>query len=277
MKPVIFDQQRRFVRVLLLLAGGFALAGIASVVIAVAIAPEAKEGAEILLVLCGVFSVTMLICAAFTIPAARRASRMIERMQRGEALAHWVYPPEFWKAWVMRERRWFGLATWGAIAFLLFMGGVIVYALLTTSPEVNPTHRRDAAIAGCAAVVVIALILAGVRAYRRRRTDRLLRCGECYLLRDAVYVGGDFAFWNAQMRGLYSATLVDADEHGPAVIELTIGMSRRAARATRAAGAVSLAAGAAYVGDYQSVTRIPVPPEMIADAERAVRQWTKAN
>ncbi len=275
MKPVIFNQQQRFVRVLMLLAGAMAAIGVISGIIAALRLGNASGVAAIIAVIFGVFCISILISTAATVPAARRASRMIKRMQSGEALAHWVYPTDFWQAWVERERRRFGFAMWGAIAFVMFVGGVIVYALVSTSPDVNPTHNRDAAIAGGVALIVIGFILAGKAVYRRRRTNRLLACGECYLMSDAVYIGGDFAFWNAQLRSLSGAAIRPAQNQRPAVIELAIGMSRGAASATRAVGTASLIAGGPYIVNYEAATRIPVPPDLLSEAERVVTQWNK--
>ena len=226
-------------------------------------------------ILSGVACVTLLICAAFTLPPARRAALVIKRMQAGEALAHWVYPPDFWQAWVNREKRWFGFATWGAVAFVVIVVGIIVFALLTTPPEINPSRHRDAVIASGAAAMVIGFILGGMAAYRRRRTNRQLACGECYLMSDAAYIGGDFFFWNAQMRGLQAAVLVPSEGTRPAAIELILGVSPNAARVQRSIGQASLAAGGLYVGEYKSIARIPVPPDAMSDAERVVQQWNQ--
>ncbi len=274
MKPVIFNQQQRFVRTLLLLAAAAGLAAVTGGVVAM-LMRSANGVPVVIAIVSGVVCITLLICAAFTVPAARRATLMITRMQAGDALAHWVYSPEFWKAWVTRERRWFGFATWGAVAFVVAVVGIIVYALLTTPLAINPTRQRDALVASGGATIVIGFILGGMAAYRRRRSNRLLACGECYLMSDAAYIGGDFFFWNAQMRGLQTAVLVPPEGARPAAIELTMGASPNAARAQRSIGLAALAAGGLYFGEYKNIARIPVPLESMSDAERVVQLWNQ--
>lgn len=235
-----------------------------------------NEVAMIVTTVSGIFSITMLICALATIPASRRASRWIERMTGGDVLAHWVYPPAFWEAWVRRERRWFGSATWGAVAVVAFMGGIVVWALWGAPANGATSPKTAAVIAGSITLGVIAVIVMGMLSYRRRRVRRLLGCGECYLMDDAVYVGGDFAYWNAHLRGLYGVELTEATDDAPAVIELSVGMSRGAGKITSAAGAISLAGGGAYFGDYLTITRIPVQEEHVEEARAIMTQWTGA-
>lgn len=272
----IFNQQKRFVHVFLLLAGASAIVALVGWGLILARGAAGNGIAAIVAVLAGVFCVTMLICALATIPSSLRATRWLDRVNEGEAMAHWVYPTEFWEAWVRRERRWFGFATWGAIAVVAFLGGIIVWALwgAPTTGETSP--KAAAAIAGVITLGVIGLIVLGMISYRRRRTRRLLGCGECYLMNDAVYIGGDFAYWNAHMRGLYGAELTEAAGDTPAIIELSIGMSRGAGKITRAAGVASLAGGGAYFGDYQTITRIPVQDEHVEEARKIVARWTMA-
>ncbi len=270
----LFNQQHRFVQVLLLLTAGGAIVALAAWGIFLA-RGGAENGIEaITAIVSGVFAVTMLICALATVPASRRATRWLARMRAGEAAAHWVYPKDFWEAWVRRERRWFGSATWGAIAVVAIMGGIITYALSTAPVAAGPGRAATVATSAAITLGVIGLIVLGMLSYRGRRVRRLLACGECYLMNDAAYVGGDFAYWNAHMRGLHGVELKEATDKSPAVIELSIGMSRGAGKVTRAAGAASLAAGGAYFSEYLTITRIPVPDQHIEEARTIVAAWT---
>ena len=272
----IFNQQRRFLRVFLFLGLGSGSLALVSAAIALSHRGTPNGVPTVTAFLLAVFAVTMLISAAATLPSARRADRLITRMQGGEALAHWVYSPSFWQAWVLAEQRGFSKLIWAGSAVVAVLGAIIVAALISTPATTGPIPWGVVVVVATITLGTNFLSIGGIFAYRRRRTRRLLACGECWLMKDAVYVGGDFIYWNADMRGLYAATLIPATATAPACIALSIGLTRKVAGIARAASLSSLAGGGLYFGDYQATTRIPVEAGQMTEAQRIVTQWAAA-
>ena len=273
----LFNQQRHFLRVFLRLAALFGGIALACGIVSSQVADGLRAGLLIAAALAGVAAVTFLVCAFFTWPPARRGDNILARLYAEEPLAHWVYDDAFWQSWVASRRRKLGVMTWVTIAFVVIVGAICVGALLSTPASTGPTPYLEAAIFGGATLLIVAIILLGTWLLRHRRAARLLRHGECYLMPDAAYVGGDLLFWNAQLRAFYSARITDADADGPAIIHLTIGMTRSAATATRSVSLATLAAGGPFISGYESTTRIPVPPAHRSAAEAAVRFWNAKN
>lgn len=270
----IFNQQQRFLRVFLFLGIGSGMLALASGAVALFRRDTPNGVPMVAAFLLALFAVTMLISAAATVPSARRASWLIARMQGSEVLAHWVYSPSFWRAWVRADRRGLGKFIWGGSGVVAVLGAIIVAALISTPATTGPVPWGVVMVMATITIGTILIIMGGMFAYRRRRTRRLLACGECWLLNDAVYIGGDFAYWNADMRGLDRATLIPATATTPAFIELRLGLSRETAGIARAASFSSLAAGGPYFGHYQTTIRIPVEADQMPQAQGIVTQWS---
>lgn len=272
----IFNQQRRFLRVFLFLGLGSGSLALVSAAIAFSYRGIPNGVPTVTAFLLAVFAITMLISAAATVPSARCADRLISRMQGGEALAHWVYSPSFWQAWVLAEQRRFGKLIWAGSGVVAVIGAIIVAALISTPATTGPIPWGVVSVVATITLATILIPVGGLFAYRRRRTRRLLACGECWLMKDAVYVGGDFIYWNADMRGLRAATVIPATPTTPAYIALSIGLARKVAGIARAASLSSLAGGGPYFGDYQATTHIPVEADKTTQAQGIVTQWSAA-
>lgn len=197
----VFNQQQRFLRVFLFLGIGSGMLALASGTVALFRRDTPNGVPMVAAFLLALFAVTMLISAAATVPSARRAGRLIAGMQGSEALAHWVYSPPFWRAWVLADRRGLGKFIWGGSGVVAVLGAIIVAALISTPATTGPVPWGVVMVMATITIGTILIIMGGMFAYRRRRTRRLLACGECWLLNDAVYIGGDFAYWNFPRMG----------------------------------------------------------------------------
>jgi len=277
MSRPLFNQQQQFVRVFLLLAAGLLGFGCVAVVVGTLVTgvknadgstADARIAGEITGAIAFIGAVVILICAAVSWPAARRARTILNEMTSGKALAHFEYPDAFWRAWVERDTRGRRWIAWLIAGFVFVVGGVCIYAMLTPTDPQRPIPYFAAGVFALVSLILIVMTFALFGSYRRRRRNRLLLHAECYILPTAVYIGGDVAFWNVQMRALRQIDLVEAD---PPYLQLTLGMSRGAAGVTRGVGIATLAAGGAgYAGDMINFTRIPLLPEQVETAKQLI-------
>jgi hypothetical protein len=207
-------------------------------------------------------ALAMLLSALVTLPAARRAAREIRGFKEGASLVHWVYSPELWSWYVRDETRrirrlgwWMGL---GVLAFVAVVGEIIVWA---TPGAAGGKVLWSLAALGIA--VGMGAAIGGIYfVYAARRGRRLQGDGQAFVSANAIYCGGDFAYWGHSLWGLLRIDLIPSGTvEGPALLELTLGYSPSAGKIVGGLDMVLLLLGRPMLMSSMTVRRrIPVPP-----------------
>jgi hypothetical protein len=266
----LFNQPRHTIGNFLWLAVVFLFVGLTALGILAAgsgrRAESVKDGWETVLALVIVLfllgTLTMLLSALVTLPAARRAAREIQRFREGGSLVHWVYSPELW-SWFIRDetrriRRVGRGMGFGIFAFTALVGEIIAWA--------TPGNTESKILWSMAALGIAAGMGSAIGGiyftYAARRGRRLQADGQSFVSATAAYCGGDFAYWQHSLWGLRRIELIPAGTgEGPAFLELTLGYSPSTKTFVGGLDMLMLLIGRPICISSMTVQRrIPVPP-----------------
>jgi hypothetical protein len=273
---------RRFIRVFLVLAATFVVMAAMAASLLFVQPPVPKQpmsGGQTALILVLLASlpltISMLLSALITLPAARQADRSIADFRAGRCLVQWEYGSEEWQAYVDAETARARKINWWIVA-------LVGAATLITGVAAGWSGGKTltAKIAWSLVFPVVTFVFGGaaialVRIVGSRRRRRLLTSPRrAYISSNAFYCGGDFNYWGSGMRALESVRLLPGP---PPVLELVIGLSRGAKSASKAVNVAALVGGHPLpASSYTVRQRIPVPAGAEAVAEKLQRTLTAA-
>lgn len=277
---VFNNVSRKAIRIFLLIAAGLAV--IAAIPLATVWILSMRGGASadtrqncfIIAMIALPLILAMLFSALLTIPTARKTDRAFDEFRRGELLARWDYPADFWQAYVDREFKRLTRTAWLLFGFILLVSGGLGLFLSIAVPTTRTAKLEGASIAVAILIAVTLVIGAAITGVIRMRRKALLDCPRAYISKDAIYCGGIFNFWGSQLRGLRSLRIEPGDSRGkPAMLAFTIGFSPRARRAVAVVDAINLAMlRPAVTSSYVVRQAIPVPPGRDEEAQAIVHQ-----
>ena len=212
----------------------------------------------------------MVLSALLTIPAARKADRIFDEFRGHHTLAEWAYTRVEWERYIRSEEGRLRKVGWGAAGLVglpaLGLGAVIAWA----SHETAQGRAKGLLIAVAVAVGLAAAVLVANRLYIAARRRRLGECPRGVIGRQAMFCGGDFAFWGSYMLELQSAARVE--QNGLQVIEFIVGPGG-AGRAITGAATVAMAF-AGRASSPSNMTRrsvVLVPDGRTAEADAVLQ------
>jgi hypothetical protein len=175
-----------------------------------------------------------------TIPNARKADRCFDSFRTHDCLAEWAYGEDEWQRYVRSEEKRLRKAGWVVAGFV----GVILLVVWSIIAWFATSGGRGRIIGmsfGTAAALSIAGIIVGCyRLYIWKRRRRLSSCPRAFIGRNAIFCGGDFAYWGSNMLVLRSARLLEGDVPQ---LEFMIGTGGAAVKIARIADLVNTVAG----------------------------------
>ena len=265
----------RLVRIFLILAAALAVLGVPALLATVHLdAPATRDSgvAAACLVVAALAlpgAVAMLLSALLTIPNARKADRVFESFRKHECLAEWTYADAEWRSYVLSEETRLGKAGF-VIAGLV--GGVCLAVWLIIAWSAGSTWQGrliGMALGAAGSMAVAGIILGSNRLYIVARRRRLSSCPRAFLGRNALFCGGDFAYWGSNMLALRSARLLEGQ---PPQLEFIVGTGGAARNIALAADVVSTLAGHA-TGTSRMTWRytVLIPKGRMTEAQAALR------
>lgn len=187
------------------IAAAFLLAGAASL-------PWGEPGliaGILLLILGGTFAIITGILAIYR----RKFARHISALERGEFVAHWVYPPDLWQRFLDAEISRppeAPLSTYLLIfgAFGVFLGGIFWFAGL----RLQGTRWLMPAICVASGALLGALVSWLSAAMAQSRFRRLERSEpEAYIGREGLYFASNYTPWGMIGQSLESLVFREGD------------------------------------------------------------------
>lgn len=237
---------RRIIRAFVVLAAIFATVGVPALVGVIHLnRPETRNGpaATTCLVVAAISlpgAIAMFLSALLTIPNARKADRCFDSFRKHDCLAEWTYGKNEWRRYVRSEEKRLRKTGWVMAGFV----GVILMAVwLVIAWFANSSGRGQiiGMLFGMAAAISVAGIILGCyRLYIWTRRRRLSSCPRAFIGRNAIFCGGDFAYWGSNMLVLRSARLLEGDVPQ---LEFVIGTGGTALTIARFADLVNTVAG----------------------------------
>ncbi len=185
-------------------------------------------------------AIAMLLSALLTIPNARKADRCFESFRTHDCLAEWTYGEDEWQRYVRSEEKRLGKTGWvvaGCVGVIL----LVVWSIVAWFANSSGRGRIIGMSFGTAAALSISGIILGcyrLHIWKRRR--RLSSCPRAFIGRNAIFCGGDFAYWGSNMLVLRSARLLEGDVPQ---LEFVIGTGGAAVKIARLADLVNTVAG----------------------------------
>jgi hypothetical protein len=228
-----------------------------------------------------IFAFTTLICVLSLWLPARRAERIFAEFQNGNALAHWRYSPEVWRAHLdalpglMRTT-----PVWATVLLGLLFGGIALGLLGLFGYLIVLAAKATAAAAGigwavfalAVPAVAIGILIALVLNALRVRQEKRIASPWAFISGNAAYCGGEMSYWGTSLQSLHSVRLLPGN---PAILELITGPSQGMQNAAKIGGLLTLFAGrhiSTAAASQQQRCLIPVPFGAEPEAQRVIEQ-----